>query len=230
LYGQAGDATRAPSSDAARAQAGDATRGQAGDAARAAMDAAAAKQRTAAALMEQSVARQRAALAKQTGQTEAGGFFVLAPPATLGANFPAPAAGAGSANCEPLAASEIDSLVEKSAKNHDVDKDLLRGVMQEESAFRPCAISSKGAMGLMQLMPAAARDLGVDDPFDPAGNVEAGAAFLKQLLVRYNGDLPMTLGAYNAGMGKVDAAAGVPKIPETEEYVKRILARLPAKQ
>jgi soluble lytic murein transglycosylase-like protein len=85
-------------------------------------------------------------------------------------------------------------------------------------------------MGLMQLMPATASQFGVPNPFDPAGNVEAGATFLKQLLERYGGDLTLALGAYNAGPAKVDAAAGVPKIPETQEYIRRILSTLPAKQ
>jgi len=85
-------------------------------------------------------------------------------------------------------------------------------------------------MGLMQLMPDTASQFGVPNPFDPAGNVEAGASFLKQLLLHYGGDLTLALGAYNAGPAKVDAAAGVPKIPETQEYIRRILSTLPAKQ
>jgi soluble lytic murein transglycosylase-like protein len=175
--------------------------------------------------MERSLTRQRGALAKQTGQAEQSGFFLLSPPSRMGAAVPAPA----TADCEPLPLAEIESLVDRSSKTQDVDKELLRGVMREESAFRPCAISSKGAMGLMQLMPSAVKDLGVHDPCDPADNVEGGAAYLKRLLVRYAGDLPLALGAYNAGITKVDAAAGVPKIPETEEYVKRILSALPVK-
>jgi len=100
--------------------------------------------------------------------------------------------------------------------------------MQQESAFRPCAVSPKGAMGLMQLEPGTAADLGVKNPFDPADNVLGGARLLRQLLNRYDGDLSMTLSAYNAGSGRVDAAMGVPAIPETIDYVKRILDKLPA--
>jgi soluble lytic murein transglycosylase-like protein len=177
--------------------------------------------------MERSVARQRASVAKQAGQAEAGGFFVLPPPARLGATV---AAIAPFADCDPLPAAQVDSLVQKSAKSQDLDEQVLRGVMQQESAFRPCAVSPKGAMGLMQLMPATANQFGVPDPFDPAGNVEAGAAFLKQLLVRYGGDLNLDLGAYNAGPAKVDAAAGVPKIPETQDYVNRVLSTVPVKK
>jgi len=80
------------------------------------------------------------------------------------------------------------------------------------------------------LMPATANQFGVPDPFNPAENVEAGAAFLKQLLERYGGDLSLALGAYNAGPAKVDAAGGVPKIPETQEYVNRILSTTPVKK
>lgn len=81
-------------------------------------------------------------------------------------------------------------------------------------------------MGLMQLMPSTAGDLGVTDAFDPAANVLGGARLLKQLMDRYGGDLSLTLGAYNAGSGKVDAAGGIPMIPETMDYVSRILSRL----
>jgi hypothetical protein len=78
----------------------------------------------------------------------------------------------------------------------------------------------------MQLLPATAADLGVKDPFEPEANVVGGATLLKQLMDRYGGDLSLTLGAYNAGPGKVDAAMGVPMIPETLDYVSRILSRL----
>ena len=89
--------------------------------------------------------------------------------------------------------------MEQAARRQDLDEEVLRGVIQQESAFRPCAVSPKGAMGLMQLMPATASQLGVPNPFDPAANVDAGARFLKELLTRYGGDLPLALGAYNAG-------------------------------
>jgi soluble lytic murein transglycosylase-like protein len=82
-------------------------------------------------------------------------------------------------------------------------------------------------MGLMQLMPATAEQFGIQDPFDAASNLDAGARFLKQLLNKYGGDLPKALGAYNAGPSKVDSAGSVPAIPETMEYVRQILAALP---
>jgi soluble lytic murein transglycosylase-like protein len=196
--------------------------------ARAAVEAAAAKQRAAAASMDESLARQRSSVEKQTGQAERGAFFVLAPPAALGATVAAPAPVA--TDCESLPSSEVDSLVEQAAQRQDLDEELLRAVIRQESAFRPCAVSPKGAMGLMQLMPDTASEFGVPNPFDPADNVEAGATFLKQLLVRYGGDLTLALGAYNAGPAKVDATAGVPRIPETQEYIRRVLSTLPVKQ
>jgi len=195
---------------------------------RAAVEAAAAKQRAAAALQQESVARQRASVEKQTKQASQSPFFVLPPPAVLDATVAAFAPLAE--GCDSLPAAEVDALVEGAARRQDLEKETLRSVMRQESAFRPCALSPKGAMGLMQLMPATAIQFGVANPFDPAGNVEAGATFLKQLLVRYGGDLTLALGAYNAGPAKVDAAVGIPKIPETQEYVKDILSTLPVKQ
>jgi soluble lytic murein transglycosylase-like protein len=192
---------------------------------RTAMEESLAKQRAAALAAQDSLARQRASQEKQTGHTAQNGFFILPPPAGLGAT-----SGLAGADCEPLPKSEIDSLVEKAANQEGLDQAVVRGVMRQESAFRPCAVSAKGAMGLMQLMPSTASQLGVVNPFDSAANVDAGAKLLKELLVRYGGDLSLTLGAYNAGPSEVDAAAGVPAIPETQDYVKRILSWLGPKQ
>ncbi len=171
------------------------------------------------------MARQRSSLAKQVSQAERSGFFVLPPPTGPGVTVAAPALVA--LGCESLPSSEVDSLVEHAAEHQNLNEGVLRAVIQQESAFRPCAISPAGAAGLMQLMPFTASQFGVPNRFDPTDNVEAGAALLKQLLVRYGGDLRLALGAYNAGPAKVDAAAGVPKIPETQDYVKRVLSTLP---
>ena len=193
--------------------------------ARSAMEASLARQRAAASATPDSLTRQRASLRTQTGHSGQDGFFVLPPPAGLGATPPPPGA-----DCEPLPPAEVDRLVENAADREGLDQAVVRGVMRQESAFRPCAVSPKGAMGLMQLMPATASQLGVLNPFDSAANVDAGAKLLKDLLVRYGGDLSLTLGAYNAGPAEVDAAAGVPAIPETQDYVKRILSWLTPKQ
>jgi soluble lytic murein transglycosylase-like protein len=102
-------------------------------------------------------------------------------------------------------------------------------VIGQESAFHPCAVSSKGAQGLMQLMPEVASRLGVKDVFDPKQNVAAGAQYLKELLDKYKGDLSKALAAYNAGPTAVDQANGIPDIPETRQYVESILGQLNAK-
>ena len=122
---------------------------------------------------------------------------------------------------------DIDAAIDEAAKRHGVDPNLVRSVVKVESNFNPNAVSRKGAMGLMQLMPATAQELGVQDPFDPAESLLSGARFLKQLLARFGGDTALALGAYNAGPGRVEESGGVPRIPETMRYVQQILSRLP---
>jgi soluble lytic murein transglycosylase-like protein len=179
------------------------------------------QQRQAISAMEKSLEAQRQAIRKQTEQLKSQPFFLLPPPART------PLVAAPAADCDPLAAAEVDSLVGQAAKREEVDAGLLRSVIQQESGFRPCAVSAKGAMGLMQLMPATATQLGVDDPFNPKQNVDAGARFLKQLLANYAGDVPLALAAYNAGSSKVSEAGGIPFIPETVDYVRRVMLLLP---
>jgi len=109
---------------------------------------------------------------------------------------------------------------------HDVDPLLLHALVSVESAYRPDAVSVKGAMGLMQLMPATARQLGVTDPFDPQQNLEGGARHLRRLLFRFDENLTLALAAYNAGAGRVDRyARRIPPLAETEAYVPRVLKR-----
>ena len=129
--------------------------------------------------------------------------------------------------CDPLPSEQLDKLVTENSKESGVQPDLILAVISQESGARPCAISPKGAQGLMQLMPAVAAQFGVHDPFDPKQNVEAGTKLLKQLLEKYNGDMKLTLAAYNAGSGRVDSEGGVPPIPETINYVIDILSKLP---
>ena len=107
-------------------------------------------------------------------------------------------------------------------------RSLLRAVISTESAFVPCAISDKGAMGLMQLMPGTATAMGVSNPMDPDDNLRGGVRYLGQLLERYGGDLRLALGAYNAGPALVDRYGAVPPIPETQNYVREILNKLSA--
>ena len=128
--------------------------------------------------------------------------------------------------CDPLADADVAALVDSAAKAQSLEARLLRAVIEQESAYRPCAVSAKGAKGLMQLMPDTAGELGVADPFDPQENIAAGARYLKQLLDHYKGDLPQALGAYNAGPAAVDQAGGIPNIRETRDYVKAIMDKL----
>jgi hypothetical protein len=120
------------------------------------------------------------------------------------------------------ASGDIDSAIEEAAARHNVDPNLVRAVVKVESNFNPNAVSRKGAMGLMQLMPSTARQLKVKNPFDPEQNVDAGVRHLKQLLESYGGDIKLTLAAYNAGAGAVARSSGVPRYAETQNYVRRI--------
>jgi soluble lytic murein transglycosylase-like protein len=115
-----------------------------------------------------------------------------------------------------------EDLIRQNAERHGVSADLVRAVIQAESNFNRYAVSPKGAMGLMQLMPATARDLGVRDPFHPAENIRGGVAYLAGLLTRFNQDVERALAAYNAGAARVDQYNGVPPYRETQNYVKKI--------
>ena len=115
-----------------------------------------------------------------------------------------------------------DSLIEEAAEHHGVDPELVRAVVRTESAFDPMAVSTAGAQGLMQLMPALAEELGVTDPFDPRQNVFAGVRYLRALLDQYDGDEALALASYNAGPGAVMRYNGVPPYPETEQYIRNI--------
>lgn len=116
----------------------------------------------------------------------------------------------------------IDRIVREAAERHKVDPALVKAVISTESGWNPHAVSPKGAQGLMQLIPDTAERFGVGNPFDPAQNIEAGTTYLKWLLDRYNGDLPKTLAAYNAGEHAVDLYRGVPRYRETQQYVQKV--------
>jgi soluble lytic murein transglycosylase-like protein len=128
--------------------------------------------------------------------------------------------------CDPVADAVVTPVVEDAAKAQSLEPKLLRAIIEQESGFRACAVSAKGAEGLMQLMPKTSEQLGVTDPFDVKQNIEAGAKYLKGLLDKYKGDLAQALGAFNAGPAAADQAAGIPPIPETRDYVDAILKKV----
>jgi soluble lytic murein transglycosylase-like protein len=143
-------------------------------------------------------------------------FFTEAPPIGLGLL----------AECDPLPAEQLNGIITGAAQKEKVSFNLIKAVVEEESAARPCAVSFRGAEGLMQLMPDTAEQFNVQDPFDPEQNIDAGAKLLRVLLSKYDGDLTLALSAYNAGPARVDQEGGIPPIPETLNYVADILRKL----
>ena len=115
-----------------------------------------------------------------------------------------------------------DELIREASTRFGVDATLVRSVMQAESAFDALAVSRKGAMGLMQLMPNVAAQFDVNDPFDPRQNVYAGVRYLRRLLDLYDGNVPLALASYNAGTANVSQYGGVPPFPETQRYVAEV--------
>ncbi len=118
---------------------------------------------------------------------------------------------------------KFSELIAAAAEKFDVDANLIQAVIKAESNFNPKAVSSSGALGLMQLMPSTAESLGVDDPLDPEQNIFGGTKFLHRLLDKYKNDVSLALAAYNAGPGAVDKYGGIPPYAQTQTYVKRVL-------
>lgn len=118
----------------------------------------------------------------------------------------------------------VEALVASAASKYNLPSSLLNAVIQQESGFEPDAVSSAGAIGLMQLMPSTAESLGIDNPLDPAQNINGGAKYLSQLLKEFDGSVPLALAAYNAGPNAVKSYGGVPPYSETQQYVQNILA------
>lgn len=169
-------------------------------------------------LQRESLKKQRDAIRQQRGVSLATEDFdsqLLIP------TLPAP-----QMDCPAMESEEVESLISAASKQQAVSPQLVRAMIRQESAFKPCAISVKGAQGLMQLMPATAAQMHVADPFDPKQNVDAGVAYLKQLLKRYNGDLRLALVAYNAGATKADQLSSSQYPRETQEYLANIFAEI----
>ena len=176
-----------------------------------------------------SIERQRAAVRQQIrpNSPPTAAFFTVPWDAPLSPPATAPAIVAD-ADCDPIPKDQIEPMVREIAQREGLTPQLLRAVIEKESSYLPCAVSPAGAQGLMQLMPATASGLGVEDPFDPRQNVDGGARYLKQMLDRYGGNLLLGLAAYNAGPGRADNAGAFPLPAETNSYVSDIEQKLGA--
>lgn len=169
----------------------------------------------------QSLFAQRASLKRQMGNANFTAFLGTTFYGSRAANY-LPV----SFTCPPLDFDKREDLILEAARDQAIEPALVRAVMHHESAFHPCAVSIKGAVGLMQLMPATLAQFHVRDPFDPVQSVRAGAALLRSLLDRYQGDLKLTLAAYNAGSARIENADPETYPAETKSYVADILAEL----
>jgi soluble lytic murein transglycosylase-like protein len=141
-------------------------------------------------------------------------------------SWPTPPAPVPLLDCAAMPAAQLAPLFHHAASAYGLDPLLLRAVARQESAFKPCAVSPAGAMGLMQLMPETASMLGIEDPFDATQSILGGARFLRLLLDRFQNDLPLALSAYNAGSATVERYGGIPPYSETQAYVSSILRML----
>lgn len=121
---------------------------------------------------------------------------------------------------------KFQKIIHEAARENNLDPKLINAVIEQESKFNPNAVSEAGALGLMQLMPGTAQQLGVKNALNPTENVRAGTKYLSSLLNRYQGDVVLALSAYNAGPGNVDKYKGVPPFEETKNYVRGVMSKL----
>ena len=121
---------------------------------------------------------------------------------------------------------KLEPVICQVSKENNIDANLVKAVIEQESQYNPTAVSEAGALGLMQLMPATAKALGVKDPLNPVENIRAGTKYLSSLLNRYQGNVVLALSAYNAGPDNVDKYKGVPPFEETKNYLEKITSKL----
>jgi soluble lytic murein transglycosylase-like protein len=171
---------------------------------------------------QSAIEKQRASIRRQVHAGDSQSFFLTPWTDAPAVSPPVQAQG----DCDPLPSESIEKLILKAAQKEGVNPKLVRAMVKRESGGKACAVSNKGAQGLMQLMPATQADLGVSDPFDAESNVNGGVKYLKQMLDRYEGNSALALAAYNAGPQRVTPGGKIPDIPETQAYVMGILAEL----
>ena len=121
------------------------------------------------------------------------------------------------------ARTRFESIIKIAAARYQVDPSMVKAIILAESSYNPKAVSKVGARGLMQLMPATAKELGVKDSFDPEQNIHGGVKYFKQMLVQFDGDVKLALAAYNAGCGRVLEYRGIPPFKDTQNYIKKVL-------
>lgn len=139
--------------------------------------------------------------------------------------------GSTAGNYEPYGLSaEYAAYIDEASRKYNISSSIIREVIKAESNFNPYAVSSKGAMGLMQLMPETAKALGVRDAFDPVENINGGVKYLKDMLLEFGGNLELALAAYNAGPYAIKKYGGVPPFSETQSYVGKIMSGLKNKK
>lgn len=117
-----------------------------------------------------------------------------------------------------------EHIISNKSIKYNIRPAIIKAVIKAESNWDPKAVSKKGAIGLMQLMPATAKEMKIIDPYDPEENIEAGTRYLRYLLDRFNGDMKLALAAYNAGPTRVERSGGIPRISETQKYVRRVIS------
>ncbi|WP_246298835.1 lytic transglycosylase domain-containing protein [Desulfolutivibrio sulfodismutans] len=124
---------------------------------------------------------------------------------------------------------KLMAVIRYYGRRYKIDPELVRAMVEVESGFVIEAVSPKGAQGLMQIMPGTGKDLGLTEPFEPGPNIEAGVRYMRDMLDRFGGDASLALAAYNAGPGRVSRTTGVPDIPETKDYVAKVMGRYGAR-
>ena len=122
----------------------------------------------------------------------------------------------------PPSRRSFDTIISSTSSKYNIEPAIIKAVITAESNWNPKAVSHKGAIGLMQLMPSTARDMEINNPFDPEENIEGGTRYLRHLLNRFDGDLDLALAAYNAGPGTVEKSGGIPSIAETHKFVRTV--------